>query len=153
MLGSGARSGPQNPYFGNISTLFFSYYVHIIVYAWAGGPVHSAIFEMYDLPILRLLPNLRTHLLPHCIPDLLRILSNLLPTCTGHESHHGIYPDTWIYCDSVMAWPITTQIAYGYARSQKYPYPFVNGSMVLSSYMPQAPFSRPKRRSWDFLDM
>ena len=39
-----------------------------------------------------------------------------------------------------MAWPITTQIGYEYARSQKYPYPFVNGSLVWSSYVPQAPF-------------
>ena len=39
-----------------------------------------------------------------------------------------------------MAWPITTQIGYEYARSQKYPYPFVNGSLVRPSYVPQAPF-------------
>ena len=40
----------------------------------------------------------------------------------------------------MMAWPITTQIGYGHARSQKYPYPFVNGSLVRPSYVPQAPF-------------
>ncbi len=36
-----------------------------------------------------------------------------------------------------MAWPITTQIGYGYARSQQKPDPFVNGSVVWSSYVPQ----------------
>ena len=41
------------------------------------------------------------------------------PPLTGHESHHGIYPASWLNCDSVMAWPITTQIGYEYARSQK----------------------------------
>ena len=42
-----------------------------------------------------------------------------------------------------MAWPITTQIGYEYARSHKYPYPFVNGNMVRSSYVLQALLFRP----------
>jgi hypothetical protein len=40
-----------------------------------------------------------------------------------------------------MAWLITIQIGYGYARSQKYPYPFVNGSLVcVCDALPQALF-------------
>ena len=44
-LGSGPRSGPQKSYFCNIPGHIFSYYFHMFVYAWAGAPVHSAIFD------------------------------------------------------------------------------------------------------------
>ena len=42
-------SGPTDHIFVTFLVIFFSYYFHIIVYAWAGAPVHSAIFEIPDL--------------------------------------------------------------------------------------------------------
>ncbi len=38
--------GPQIHIFVIFLVIIFSYYFHIFVYAWAGPPVHSAIFEM-----------------------------------------------------------------------------------------------------------
>ena len=55
---SGPRSGPQKSYFcnmsGHICFICFAYYFHIIVYAWAGAPVHSAIFESISIHDLML---------------------------------------------------------------------------------------------------
>ena len=39
--------GPKSHIFVIFLVIFFSYYFHIIVYPWAGAPVHTAIFERY----------------------------------------------------------------------------------------------------------
>ena len=39
--------GPKSHIFVIFLVIFFSYYFHIIVYAWAGPPVHTAIFEIW----------------------------------------------------------------------------------------------------------
>jgi len=47
--GSGPRYGPQLTFFARFLVISFSYYLHILVYAWAWAPVHSAIFERDSL--------------------------------------------------------------------------------------------------------